>query len=281
MIFRVVFSLWMAAGLAVIFPGSLRAQDLTWPLQNFDTGICGWTGYDAATLSWDGNQNNGTNSGGSCLFRVDYSHDGSWLAGVDNVDCCACALGALLQSSNFVSIDFDVKWNNASGLSPAAFNANMPGEPGFQIGTGNARGLGFVANLCYGNVPIPDEATNGWTHVSQPIDPTAGAFASLVWEKQFVAKGPGALAMFWVDNVKLKGRIIHPMIGATPKAGGSFTLRWNSVAKATYTIQKSSDMTHWKVVGTGFPNGGASGGALDYTDTAAGDGASFYRICSP
>jgi hypothetical protein len=69
-------------------------------------------------------------------------------------------------------------------------------------------------------------------------------------------------------------------------AGGpSFVLTWNATAGATYSVLKtnvlSGSSANWPPIVTGYPVGGAAGGALSYTDTPANIGSAYYRISSP
>jgi len=117
--------------------------------------------------------------------------------------------------------------------------------------------------------------------VTDAVNPEVGSFSSLIFQKGIMGAGVGGAASFWVDNVTLRGRTNHPTLGASPAGSKSFALHWNAVPTATYTIQKSDDMVHWQVVASGFPVGGANSRQLTYTDNAATNAPSFYRVCSP
>ncbi len=65
----------------------------------------------------------------------------------------------------------------------------------------------------------------------------------------------------------------------------SFVLTWNATASATYSVLKTNVLngsaTNWPAIVTGYPEGGAAGGPLSYTDTTATVSPAFYRVSSP
>jgi len=126
-----VFGLWMTAGLAVVSPGLLRAQELRWS-DTFDFGSCGWGGAAPMTLTFDPTQDDSGNGGGSCRSDVDCSQDGVGIGGAGSL-CCFCFAQLILDASNFVSLDFDVKWNSHSTVSPSEFNASPWGLSGMAV----------------------------------------------------------------------------------------------------------------------------------------------------
>jgi hypothetical protein len=73
--------------------------------------------------------------------------------------------------------------------------------------------------------------------------------------------------------------------GGTYQAGGHFVLTWSSTSGATYSVLKTNVMgspsSSWPAIVTGYPNGGAAGGPLSYTDATATATPAFYRIKSP
>ncbi len=65
----------------------------------------------------------------------------------------------------------------------------------------------------------------------------------------------------------------------------AFVLTWNSTAGATYSVFKTNVLggsaTGWPAIVTGYPDGGAPGGPLSYTDTTATLSPAFYEVSSP
>lgn len=66
--------------------------------------------------------------------------------------------------------------------------------------------------------------------------------------------------------------------------GNTIVLSWNSTTGSTYSIYRTNTVAAsfptWAQITTGFPNGGATGGTISYTDRPAG-ALEFYRISSP
>ena len=119
------FALILAVSLLSFLPETLRAQSLPngdWLLQTFDSNICGWLGLSGATLTFDPSQDNTGNGGGSCRVSTDFSKSGLFMVSALNIDCCFCDSDAILQTSNYVSLDFDVKWDNSSTVPLSYFN---------------------------------------------------------------------------------------------------------------------------------------------------------------
>jgi hypothetical protein len=232
-------------------------------------------------LAFDPTQDDTGNGGGSCHISTDYSQPGLFEFTVNNVSCCFCQLEVLLHLSNFTSVDFDVKWDNSSTVPLSYFNTNYGnGTEGIAI---EANSISYGVNICNGNVLIPDAATNGWVHVSAPINPalTNISFVALVFEKSFPAYGPSGTAAFWLANLQLTGPTNIPVVSPVCQ-GSNFTLSFPAVQFATYTVLKSPDLVDWTNLVTNYPPGGvATNMTLSFTDTNAGGGQAYYRIRSP
>jgi hypothetical protein len=276
--------LLLAAALAGMIPTVLRAQIVLWPYQNFDGNICGLTSSPAVTLAYDPTQDDTGDGGGSCHISTDYSQSGVFHVFANNVCCCYCYALVLLQLSNYNALEFDVKWDNSSTVPLSYFNTNFGGgSQGIGIGIGPPDFFDF-SSICYSNVIIPDAATNGWVHISAPINHagTNTSFIGLVFQKSFPAYGVAGTAAFWLDNLQLVGpTFIFPVSPSSCK-GGKFTLTFPAIQGATYTLFKSADLVNWTTLVTGYPPGGAASNAsLSFTDTNANAGQAYYRIRSP
>jgi hypothetical protein len=259
-------------------PG-LRAQPVLWPLQNFTGSICGLNAYAPVTLSYDTNQDNTGNGGGSCYISTDYSQAGLFQVTVGTVACCFCLSEARLALSNYTSLDFDVKWDNSSTVPLSFFNTNSGYNPGISI----ELDTGWASAPAISTVLIPDAATNGWAHVSAPIDQVGGdeSFVGLYFLKLFPGCGPSSTAAFWLDNLELLGPTNVPVLSPSCK-GSNFTVHFPAVQFATYTILKSTNLIKWTTLATNYPLGGAATNmTLSFTDTNAGGGPVYYRVRSP
>lgn len=263
-------------------PGVLRAQTQGFLMQTFDGNICGWNSLPGVTLTYDPTQDNTGNGGGSCHVSTDYSQGGLFEFTAANLACCYCFGAIILEASNYVSLDFDVKWDNSSTVSLSAFNANYGGgTQGILIGLNPQNQNGTITSLCYSNVFIPDAATNGWVHVSAAINravPTQ-SFNALIFQKVYPASG--GTAAFWLDNVQLVGPTFKPTVSAVSAGGGSFTLCWTGLAGATYSVQKSSNLSVWTILATNYPAGLPANNPIYFTDTNASGSRAFYRITWP
>jgi hypothetical protein len=275
--FRGIVAGGIAVALFGIAIGAWCAPVPSWPLQNFDGNICGWSGYGGLTLSYDPAQDDTGDGGGSCRFSTDFSGTGYGLfqASINNVSCCFCDLGVTLELTNYVSVDFDVKWDNSSTVPLSYFNSTGYGSPG---------GQPFLIEIGYTTISsfvIPDAATNGWAHVSAAINPAlTNTFGGFDFYKGYTRDG-SSNAAFWVDNVKLVGRGSLVTVSPVSCQGSRFTLQWNTTSGSTYTVQRSTDMTGWTNLVTGYPPSGATSGTLSYTDTNSPPGHALYRISSP
>lgn len=262
-----------------------RAQTPDWLLQNFDGNICGWNSFNPTpvTLVFDPTQDNTGDGGGSCHVKIDWTQSGFYSISGSYEDCCACASELLLMLSNYASLDFDLKWDTSATVTPAQFNSNSgSGSAGLSITTGY---LFVTPTVCYSNVFIPDSATNGWVHICAPINPTSTYATNHSTGIDFVgvipAGGQGTAA-FWLDNVKLTGRKPPLMTPAMCRRSGSnFTMQWTANPGDVCTVLKSTDLIHWSALTNGYPAGGLTGNTAAFTDTAATNLQSYYRIQDP
>ncbi|HUA67061.1 MAG TPA: hypothetical protein VMA13_00820, partial [Candidatus Saccharimonadales bacterium] len=260
----------------------LRAQNLPngdWLFQTFDSNICGWLGLSGATLPFDPSQDNTGNGGGSCRVSTDFSQSGVFMVSAANVDCCFCNIDAILETSNYVSLDFDVKWDNSSTVPLSYFNTNSASS-GILVEAGTSAG-GTI--MCNSPIIISNAATNGWVHISAAISqlPFNVSFTSIIFETAYAGYGTGTVAAFWLDNVKLVGHTSRPIMSTVRSGGGDFTLSWTATYGTTYSVFKSTNMVNWTTLITGYPDGGAQNSPLSYTDSVVSDTLAFYRISTP
>lgn len=276
------FAFILASLLLFLLPETLRAQTLPngdWQLQTFDYNICGWLGLSGATLTFDPSQDNTGNGGGSCHVSTDFSQSGLFLVSALNSDCCFCDSDAILQTSNYVSLDFDVKWDNSSTVPLAYFNTNFS-SPGILIAAETSAGEAIICNR---PILIPNATTNGWVHISDTISPLPAdvSFTGIAFETTYTAYGTGAVAAFWLDNVKLVGHNSLPAISTAKDSAGGFTLSWTAPYGSTYSVFKSTNLINWTILTTGFPDGGTLNSPLSFTDSVANGPQAFYRIRNP
>jgi hypothetical protein len=240
------------------------------------------------TLTYDPSQDDTGNGGGSCHVSFDLSQDGLFIVDATYESCCFCDSEVLLTLTNFASLDFDVKWDNTSTITPEQFNSNPGlGSPGIAIGAMSGSNLVYYGypTICYSNLYIPSSATSGWVHVSMPINP-ASAYSTntslgIYLFESFPASGSGTAA-FWLDNVQLVGLKPPQLISAMSHLNGNnFTLEWTANPGSTCTVLKSADLVHWSTLVTGYPTGGTTNGTASYTDSVATNSQSFYLIRIP
>jgi hypothetical protein len=275
-------ALILAFALSPVASETTRAQSALnedWQFQTFDNNICGWLGLSGATLTFDPSQDNTGNGGGSCHVSSDFSQSGTFMVSALNVDCCGCDSDVILETSNYVSLDFDVKWDNSSTVPLSYFNTNSASS-GILIAAGTPVG---GASICNSPIIIPNAATNGWVHISAAINQLQSneSFTGILFETTYTGYGIGTVAAFWLDNVKLVGHNSKPTISAVWGGGGGFTLSWTASYGTTYSVFKSTNLVNWTTLVTGYPGGGALNSPLSYTDSVANEAQAFYRISGP
>ncbi len=98
----------------------------------------------------------------------------------------------------------------ANGLNYTNVTFDIHVAPGTQpdgAGDFGSLGVGFYNTGTMGNVTIPGTATNGWAHLSVPIDKTKtgiGSLAAFLFAYQSYSTGyPTNPITFWIDNVAL------------------------------------------------------------------------------
>lgn len=248
-------------------------------MDTFDSYICGWSASPPVALAFDPAQDDTGNGGGSCYAAMDASTNALFNMTAVISPCCLCGAVIAYYTTNFASIEFDVLWDNTSTLTPALFDLDPNGQAaGLAVGALND---GVFASVCFSNILIPDAATNGWAHVSQPLNPAVNLDTpTLIFQKMTEGFGDGASAKFWIDNVELRWRVPAPKIVVLPAAGsGSFTLKWSGISAASYTVQQSFDLKNWQTLAAGLRSDYSNN--VIYTDDNADQPAAFYRVTSP
>ena len=245
-------------------------------IQFFDYDDFGWQGNSPVTLAWDSSQDNTGDWGGSCHVNFDLSGNGIfdvnvYFGGCGPCDNCApCDSVILVNLTNYAALSFDVKWDNSSTVTPAEFNADSI-----------LASDGLAVSLCYSNVLIPDAATNGWAHVSAAINPLVGVVTGMSINGEFTANGTGKAA-FWLDNVELVSTGSPRFVtSALQHTGKSLVLQWTANPGSTCTVLKSTNLTNWSTLVTGYPTGGLKSTTCSYTDLGASNRQAYYRITVP
>jgi hypothetical protein len=66
-------------------------------------------------------------------------------------------------------------------------------------------------SLAFGSFAIPDAATNGWVHISIPINPALPGLDPCrgLWFQKWIPSGAGT-AGFWLDNIRLTSLCCAP-----------------------------------------------------------------------
>jgi len=242
------------AALLVGGPGRCLAQTADLTLSSFDTDPGGNLGHEwgSGTQAWD--SSNG-NPPGAALITVDFSNS-------SDTPCTTyfCLngnpwyVGTAINFSQYKAIEFDIKWDNTSDITPAEFNdvSTIPitatNSAGQKILNGllNAGSIGGLeVDLCGGPVGgqmgptivttnIPAAAASGWVHMVLPINLTLAGLdgcTGIVFHK-WVNQYSGQIAndfqgRFWIDNIVLQGTAgppPPPTVSAPAKATPGLTV---------------------------------------------------------
>ncbi len=207
-------------GLVASATVGLAAPDLD--LGTFDAGLGDanagpniWgKGWGSSTVEWDGNQDSTGNGGGSLYVYGPFDRANSdtplMLYGITSGNPWWHP-NPPFDMTLYTSLEFDIKWNaDPANMSIATFNS----PPG-----GGVQGLEIHAcpdgagGPVLTNLPIPDAAANGWTHVSVPINPAMSGLGEVygVWFNKWLPTTNDPITFgFWLDNVVLKGTDAPP-----------------------------------------------------------------------
>ena len=106
-----------------------------------------------------------------------------------------------------------------------------------------------------------------------------------VTNASFTYEVPAMSVVTFVGQAAVAPASVTIANGSHDPANPAFVLTWNSTSGATYSIFKTNALggssAIWPLLITGYPTGGAAGGALSYTDTTVNASSAFYRISSP
>lgn len=198
-----------AIALAGSFTLGHAAEDVWW---TWDDAQGSWgTAWGQAETSWDSTQDNTGNGGGSLRVVSDFA--GTPPDDNRNVITVMGNFGGWLWNGDvrtnlteFESLEFDLKWDATTAtLAIDDFN-NTGGDNGLAIWSTRNTGAWEWVTIDY--IMIPEEAADGWVHISVPIDPVtpnldqSAGVAFKKWVPQGIADA-GGVAAFWIDNVHL------------------------------------------------------------------------------
>ena len=214
---------------AALIPCGLQAQG-TNPTSSytnrFDTAsdAASWIywyglGNNNTPMTWDGTMdaNNDPNSG-SLLVSLPFGSTGDqgvWFGTFHNQ--FGYDAGTIYNGTTFTSISFDIHVDPSSPLDAAGdFGVLQVGL----IRQGWANGGTFEAN----SPTIPAQATNGWAHLNQPIDPAGAgldAVAGVNFKYTSYSGYPKTPMTFWIDNLVVQlssAQAPAPKLGTLSKA---------------------------------------------------------------
>lgn len=186
-------------------------------LNTFDTDISGCgNAWGAMTGTFDPTQDATGNGGGSLYITSDFAADQNTLTYFINEPPNGAWWfpGPPWNMTDYISVEFDIKWDNSKTLSIADFNTPpLGGENNIAIWATDYPNFSIRPTI--GFVPVPAAAASGWAHVSLPINPaTAGIDPSVgIVLKKWISseqRDAGGTYGFWIDNVVLKGADAPP-----------------------------------------------------------------------
>jgi len=204
----------LAAASGILLVGSTSAVfgvgDRTINTFNTDISGCG-NAWGGATAAFDAAQDATGNAGGALYISGDLATDQNCLTSFCNEPPSGAwnFQGPGFNLSAYLSLEFDIKWDNTKTLSIANFNSPPAGGEGGIVIWGTDL-PGFSVRPTLGTVQIPAAAATGWAHVSLPINPAISGIdpsCGIVFKKWVTAAQvtAGGTWGFWVDNVILKG----------------------------------------------------------------------------
>lgn len=171
-------------------------------MDTFDVNLARWFGA-VATLTYDPAQDNTGNGGGACRVSGDFTTNQSLIFVGAYGPGGIWESNTLLNLSTFLTLEFDVRWDNRSSMSLADFN-HPPAGGYAPMSVTSLKPLWLGRSPVLGTFAIPDAATSGWVRVTLPINPaTADIDPSMgLWFEKWLQSGNGT-ASFWLDNVRL------------------------------------------------------------------------------
>jgi hypothetical protein len=205
------------------------------------TGTTGWYGNPINTYEWSSQDASNNPNSGSLHVVADFTA---------NNNSCVCAVpfdplypgfssptpdtNVVINAQHCSGIEMDIKWDTANS-TVAISDFNSVGDiTGFPVGLlYNAPGGGSGGQAeAFGatTTSLPDAASNGWVHVSFPIDPATANIDQTIglWFKKYQWNSAlsGTVA-FYIDNVNFIG-------GPIPQVGPPL-----AISKPVYGLQQA------------------------------------------
>ena len=188
-----------------------------------------WYGINPgnSSMAWDGTKDaaNDTNSG-SLVFECTFpnSSQQTWFGTWHNR--WGYDTDQRHDATKYTNIVFDILVATNSVLSTAGTFGDL------QLGFYDGPGYGSFANKT-----IPAIATNGWVHLTMPIDPTVpgmGSVSGIRFQIQSYNNyaNPIGYVKFWMDNLKM---VVSPVIPPPPTISSVFTTPVQGLNLLSYT----------------------------------------------
>ncbi|HUA67939.1 MAG TPA: hypothetical protein VMA13_05265 [Candidatus Saccharimonadales bacterium] len=211
-------------------------------------------------------------------YHPTYAYDDLIIGATPDVTGYAVAQFARFIRPGYVCIDVSTSSSNSFVTAFKATNSD-----GFAIVAVNTNaGTSVTQTFNLTNFPAVNSVTPWITSATLSLSnqtPVAVSHASFTYTlpAQSVVTFSGQ-AFSAPTNTVVSGVSYDP-------AAPAFVLTWNSTQGATYSVFKTNVLsgsgTNWPAIVTGYPVGGAAGGPLSYTDTAATVSPAFYKVSSP
>jgi hypothetical protein len=125
----------------------------------------------------------------------------------------------------------------------------------------------------------------GWDATYATPQLAAAAGAAVGWSDPFAYTTTAPIAVpNNFANLKpfgVVGPVFRPTLKITSYNQGNVTLTWNALNGGTYSVLRSTNLTDWRVLVSGYPTGGATRGPVVYIDYTSYISPTFYLISSP
>lgn len=198
----------------------------------------------------------------------------------------------VINARQYTNIEFDVMWDTTNSTIPLS-EFNSAGDiSGFPLGLlcNTATADQDQEEACGSSTtPVPDAATNGWVHMSCPINQNQANIDKTVglWFKKYaVASLAAGTAAYWVDNFVFDGAHIAkpvPTMTLSKAAPGlqiNFTGTGNNppydrenlvTAASTYSfVDSSGPVTYSLTYGEFAPSTYSLAGQITFVPTSSG-----------
>ena len=249
-----------------------------------------------ATVSWSTNDAKGLTNSGSLYvvanFQPAANNDVLFIPFDTNyvVQFSGPDTNVVINGRQYTNIEFDVMWDTANSTIPLS-EFNSAGDiSGFPLGLlcNTATADQAQEEACgSATTPVPDAATNGWVHMSCPINqnqPNIDQTVGLWFKKYAVASLASGTAAFWVDNFVFDGAAITrpvPTLTVSKAAPGlqiNFTGTGNNppydrenlvTAASTYSfVDSSGPVTYSLTYGEFAPSSYSLAGQITFVPTS-------------